>query len=83
MTSGVAQAPEKTGMKLIEACVPDLYSPKSIAYIAVYSLAPLVLAHLINLIGWWTPLVSAAAWNVLAFYLMSRMSRNGENPRAL
>jgi protein-S-isoprenylcysteine O-methyltransferase Ste14 len=81
MISGAAQAPEKTGMKLIEAYVPDLYSLKSIAYIAVCSLVPLVLAHLINLIGWWTPLVSTAAWNVLAFYLMSRMSRNAEKIR--
>jgi protein-S-isoprenylcysteine O-methyltransferase Ste14 len=81
MTPGAAQAPEKTGMKLIEAYVPDLYSLRSIAYIAVCSLAPLVLAHLINLIGWWTPLLSTAAWNVLAFYLMSRMSRNAERIR--
>jgi len=81
MTSGVGQAPEKTGMKLIEAYVPDLYSLKSIVYIAVCSLAPLVLAHLINLVGWWTPLVSTAVWNVLAFYLMSRMSANAEKIR--
>ena len=81
MTSGVAQAPEKTGMKLIEAYVPDLYSLKSIVYIAVCSLVPLFLAHLINLIGWWAPLASAAAWNVLAFHLMSRMPRNAEKIR--
>jgi protein-S-isoprenylcysteine O-methyltransferase Ste14 len=81
MTSNVAQASGKTGMKLIEAHVPDLYSLKSIAYIAVCFLAPLVLAHLVNLIGWWTPLVSTAAWNALAFYLMSRMPRNAEKIR--
>jgi protein-S-isoprenylcysteine O-methyltransferase Ste14 len=81
MTSGVAQVPEETGMKLIAAYVPDLCSLKSIVYIAVCSLVPLVLAHLINLISWWTPLLSAAAWNVLAFYLMSRMSRNAEKIR--
>jgi protein-S-isoprenylcysteine O-methyltransferase Ste14 len=81
MTSGMAQAPEKTGMKLIEAYVPGVYSFKSIVYIAVCFLAPLVLAHLINLTGWWAPLVSAAAWNTLAFYLMSRMSRNAEKIR--
>jgi protein-S-isoprenylcysteine O-methyltransferase Ste14 len=81
MTSGVTPVPEKTGMKLVEAYVPDLYSLKSIVYIAVCSLVPFVLAHLINLMGWWAPLVSAAAWNVLAFYLMSRMSRNAEKIR--
>ena len=81
MTSDMAQAPEKTGMKLIEAHVPDLYSFKSIAYIAIYSLVPLILAHLINLISWWAPLVSTAAWDILAFYLMSRMSRNAEKIR--
>jgi len=81
MTSGAAQTPEKAGMKLIEAYVPDLYSLKSIAYIAVCSLAPLVLAHLINLIGWWAPPVATAAWNVLGFYLMSRMPRNAEKIR--
>jgi protein-S-isoprenylcysteine O-methyltransferase Ste14 len=81
MISDDSQAPEKTGMKLIEAYVPDLYSLKSIAYIAVCSLTPLVVAHLINLIAWWTPLVSTVAWNVLAFYLMSRMSRNAERIR--
>jgi protein-S-isoprenylcysteine O-methyltransferase Ste14 len=71
----------KTGMKLIEEHVPGLYSPKSIAYIVVCFLAPIVLALLINRIGWWTPLISAAAWNALAFYLMSRMSRNAEGIR--
>ena len=81
MTSSAAQASEKTGMRLIEAYVPDLYSFKSILYIAVCFLAPLVLAHLFNLIGWWAPLVSTAAWNVLAFYLMSRMPRNAERIR--
>jgi protein-S-isoprenylcysteine O-methyltransferase Ste14 len=81
MTSGAAQTPEKAGMKLIEAYVPDLYSFRSILYIAVCSLAPLVPVHLVNLIGWWAPLVSTAAWNVLAFYLMSRMPRNAEKVR--
>ena len=81
MASGAAQAPQKTGIKLIEAYVPGLYSPRSIAYIAVCSLAPLVLAHLVNLMGWWAPLLSTAAWNVLAFYLMSRMPRNAERIR--
>ena len=81
MTSGAAQAPEKAGVKLIEAYVPDLYSFKSIVYIAVCFLAPLVLAHLISLIDWWTPLVSTAAWNVLAFYLMSRMPWKAEKIR--
>jgi protein-S-isoprenylcysteine O-methyltransferase Ste14 len=81
MTSGAAQTPEKAGMKLIEAHVPNLYSFKSILYIAVCSLAPLVPVHLVNLIGWWAPLVSTAAWNVLAFYLMSRMPRNAEKVR--
>ena len=81
MASGVAQAQEKTGMKLIEAHVPDIYSFKSVAYIAVCSLVPLVMAHLINLTGRWTPLASAAAWNVLAFHLMSRMPRNAERIR--
>jgi protein-S-isoprenylcysteine O-methyltransferase Ste14 len=81
MTSGAAQAPEKAGVRLIEAYVPDLYSFKSIVYIAVCFLAPLVLAHLISLIDWWTPLVSTAAWNVLAFYLMSRMPWKAEKIR--
>jgi protein-S-isoprenylcysteine O-methyltransferase Ste14 len=81
MTSDMEQAAEKTGMKLVEAHVPDLYSFKSIVYIAVCFLGPLVLAHLINLTSWWAPLVSAAAWNTLAFYLMSRMSRNAEKIR--
>jgi protein-S-isoprenylcysteine O-methyltransferase Ste14 len=81
MTSGAAQAPEKTGMKLIEAYVPDLYSLKSVVYIAVCSLAPLVPAHLVNRIGWWAPPVSTAMWNVLGFYLMSRMPRNAERIR--
>ena len=81
MTSDATQAQEKTGWKLVEAYVPNLYSFKSIVYIAVCSLTPLVLAHLVNLIGWWAPLVSAAAWNVLAFYLMSRMPRKAEKIR--
>jgi protein-S-isoprenylcysteine O-methyltransferase Ste14 len=81
MTSDATQAPEKTGWELVEAYVPDLYSLKSIVYIAVCSLAPLVLAHFVNLIGWWAPPVSTAAWNVLAFYLMSRMPRNAEKIR--
>jgi protein-S-isoprenylcysteine O-methyltransferase Ste14 len=81
MASDMAQAPEKTGMNLIEAYVPDLYSAKSIVYIGIWFLGPLVLAHLINLQGWWVPLVSTAAWNTLAFYLMSRMPRNAERIR--
>ena len=81
MTSSVAQAPEKTGIKLIEAHVTDLYSLKSIVYIAACFLVPLVLAHFVNLIGWWAPLASVAAWNALAFYLMSRMPRNAEKIR--
>jgi len=78
MTIDMAQAPEKTGMKLVEAHVPDLYSFKSIVYVAACFLGPLVLAHLINLTSWWAPPVSAVAWNTLAFYLMSRMPRNAE-----
>ncbi len=81
MTSHIAKDPEKTGMKLIEAHVPGIYSFKSIVFIAVCSLGPLVLAHLINLISWWAPLVSTAAWDMLAFYLMSRMPRNAERIR--
>ena len=81
MASDMAQAPEKTGMKLVEAHVPGLYSLKSIVYIVVCLLGPLVLAHLINLMGWWVPLVSTAAWNTLAFYLMSGMPRNAEKIR--
>jgi len=65
-----------TGMELIKEHVPGLYSLRSIAYIVACFLAPIVLAHLINQIAWWTPLVSAATWNVLAFYMMSRMSWN-------
>ena len=68
-------------MKLIEEYVPDLYGFKSIVTIAVSFLVPLVLAHLANLIGWWGPLVSTAAWNTLAFYLMSRMPRRAESIR--
>ena len=74
-------SPGKTGMKLIEEHVPSLYSLRSIAYIVACFLAPIVLAHLINRIAWWTPPVSAAAWNVLAFYLMSRISWNAERIR--
>jgi protein-S-isoprenylcysteine O-methyltransferase Ste14 len=81
MTAGATQAPEKTGWKLVEAYVPDLYSFKSIVYIAVCSLAPLALAHYINLIGWWAPPVATAAWDVLAFYLMSRMPWKAERIR--
>jgi protein-S-isoprenylcysteine O-methyltransferase Ste14 len=81
MTSGATPAPGKTGMRLIEAYVPDLYSFKSIVYIAICSLVPLVPAHLVNLIGWWTPLLSTAAWNVLGFYLMSRMPWKAERIR--
>jgi protein-S-isoprenylcysteine O-methyltransferase Ste14 len=81
MNSDAKQASEKTGWKLIGAYIPDLSSFKSIVYIAMCSLVPLVLAHFINLIGWWAPPVSTAAWNVLAFYLMSRMPRNAEKIR--
>jgi hypothetical protein len=35
-----------------------------------------------NLLSWWAPLVSTAAWNTLAFYLMSRMSGNAEKIRS-
>ena len=68
-------------MKLIEAYVPDLYSFRGILYITVCSIAPLAIAHAINLITWWTPLVSTATWNILAFHLMSRMPRNAERIR--
>jgi len=68
-------------MKLIERYVPGLYSFRSVAYIVICFLAPIALAHLINRFGWWAPLISAAAWNGLAFYLMSRLSRNAENIR--
>ncbi|MBN1316226.1 MAG: hypothetical protein JXA42_12180 [Anaerolineales bacterium] len=81
MTFNKAQAPAKSGMKPIEAHAPGLYSLKSIVYITVLFLVPLVLAHLIDLISWWAPLVSMAAWNILAFYLMSRMPRNAEKIR--
>ena len=78
MSSGAAGAPGRTGIKLIEDHVPSLYSWWSIAYIVTSFLAPIVLTHFINRIGWWAPLISAAAWNALAFYLMSRMSWNAE-----
>lgn len=78
MRLGAANTREKAGMKLIQEYVPGLYSVRSIAYIAVCFLVPFVPTHLINLIGWWSPLISAAAWNVLAFYLMSRMSWDAE-----
>jgi protein-S-isoprenylcysteine O-methyltransferase Ste14 len=81
MTLEPAQAPEKTGWKLIEAHVPGLYSLKSIVYITVCTIGPIVLAHLINLMGWWAPLISAVAWNALAYHLMSRMPRNAERIR--
>ncbi|MBC8444535.1 MAG: hypothetical protein H8D77_00250 [Chloroflexi bacterium] len=81
MRSDAANAPEKAGMKLVEEHVPGLYSLRSIAYIVACFLAPIVLAHLINGIGWWAPPISAAGWNVLAFYLMSRMSWNAESIR--
>jgi hypothetical protein len=81
MRSDAANAPEKAGMRLIEEYVPGLYSVRSIAYMVVCFLVPVVPAHLINRIGWWSPLISAAAWNVLAFYLMSRMSWNAESIR--
>jgi protein-S-isoprenylcysteine O-methyltransferase Ste14 len=81
MCSDPASAFDKEGMELIEEHVPGLYSLRSIAYIMASFLAPIALAHLINRIAWWTPLISAAAWNVLAFYLMSRMSWNAERIR--
>jgi protein-S-isoprenylcysteine O-methyltransferase Ste14 len=81
MTRATAQAPQKTGMKLVEAYVPGLYSFKSVVYVALCFVGPLVLAHRINLIGWWAPLLSTAAWDALAFYLMSSMSRNAERIR--
>jgi hypothetical protein len=77
----MARSPERTGVKLIEAHVPDLYSFKSIVYVAVSFLVPLVLAHLANLMGWWVPLVSTAARNAPAFHLVSRMPRNAEGIR--
>ena len=81
MRSDAANAPERAGMKLIKEHVPGLYGLKSIAYIIVCFLVPLIPAYLINLIGWWMPLLSAAAWNALAFYLMSRMSWKAESIR--
>ena len=81
MSSNGADAPGKTGMRLIEEHVPSLYSLRGIATIAACFLAPIVLAHLINRIGWWAPLISAAAWNGLAFYLMARMPQNAESIR--
>ena len=81
MSSDGADAPGKTGMRLIEQHVPSLYSLKSIATIAACFLAPIILAHLINRIGWWAPLISAAGWNVLAFYLMARISWHAESIR--
>jgi protein-S-isoprenylcysteine O-methyltransferase Ste14 len=68
-------------MRLIEAHVPGLYSLKSLLSIAVSFLLPLILAHVTNLMGWWAPLLSTAAWNTLAFHLMSRMPRNAESIR--
>ena len=79
--SDAVNAPGNTGMKLIEEHVPGLYGLKSIAYIVVCFLAPFIPAHLINLVGWWSPLISAVAWNLLVFYLMSRMSRDAESIR--
>jgi protein-S-isoprenylcysteine O-methyltransferase Ste14 len=81
MRSDAANVPDGAGMKLVEEHVPGLYSFGSIAYIVACFLVPFVPAHLINRIGWWSPLISAAAWNVLAFYLMSRMSWNAESIR--
>ena len=46
-------------------------------------LALIVLAHLINQIGWWMALISAAAWNVRAFYLMPRVSWDAERIRGV
>lgn len=74
----MAHAPEKTGMKLIEAHVPGIYSFKSIVYVAVSLLVPLVLAHVANLMGWWVPLVSTVAWNTLAFHLGAGWLLGGE-----
>jgi protein-S-isoprenylcysteine O-methyltransferase Ste14 len=68
-------------MKLVQEYVPNLYSLGSVAYIVASFLAAIVLAHLVNRIAWWAPLVSAAAWNALSFYLMARMSWNAENIR--
>jgi protein-S-isoprenylcysteine O-methyltransferase Ste14 len=79
--SDVANASMKAGLKLVEAYVPGLYSVRSIAYIVVCFLVPFVPAHLINRIGWWSPLISAAVSNLLAFYLMSRMSWNADRIR--
>ena len=81
MRSDAVNAPEKAGIKLIEEYVPGLYSVRSIAYIVVCFLVPFVPAHLINRIGWWSPLISAAVSNLLAFYLMSRMSWNADRIR--
>ena len=81
MRSNAANARQKTGMRLIEEHVPDLYSLRSIAYMLVCFLVPFIPTHLINSISWWSPLISAVVWNALAFYLMSRISRNAESIR--
>ena len=81
MCSDAANSSGKTGIKLIEEYVPGLYSLGSVAYVAACFLASIIPAHFINQIGWWAPPVSAAAWNGLSFYLMSRMSWNAERIR--
>ena len=72
---------EKSGIEILKEHMPEITSAKTLSIIVGSTGIVLVLVHLLNMIDWWAPLLVAIVIYMLAYWTMSRISRNAEKIR--
>ncbi len=72
---------EKFGIDLLKEYMPEITSVKTILLVIVPTVIMLFLVHFLNMVDWWAPFLVGIVVNVLAYWTMSRITRNAEKIR--
>lgn len=72
---------EKSGIDLLKEYMPEITSVKTILLMIFPAVIMLFLVHFLNMVDWWAPLLVGIVVNVLAYWTMSRITRNAEKIR--
>ncbi len=72
---------DKSGIDLLKEYMPEITNVKTILLMIFPTVIILFLVYFLNMVDWWAPLLVGIAINVLAYWTMSRITRNAEKIR--
>ncbi|NHJ02529.1 MAG: hypothetical protein EAX86_10365 [Candidatus Heimdallarchaeota archaeon] len=71
----------RPGITILREYMPEITNVKTLSLIGISTGIALLIAHFLNTIDWWVPLLVAIIANLASFWTMARISLNAEKIR--